>query len=124
MHIPLFLQRVDVRVETRTEDNVFVQMLLAVRYYRLPDPSESSSHTADGVPAQIAGAVSDAVEACMPTIQMDDIFEKKKEVTDLVKREVVPVMRSFGYEMLETSVIDIRMRGSRGRWHQTRATEP
>jgi regulator of protease activity HflC (stomatin/prohibitin superfamily) len=105
--INLRVQQLDVRIETKTADNVFVQMVVAVQYYVLPEKVYDAFYKLDDANRQITSFVFDVVRARVPTIGLDDLFEKKDEIADIVKSELAMVMEGFGYGILKALVTDI-----------------
>jgi regulator of protease activity HflC (stomatin/prohibitin superfamily) len=103
----LRVQQLDVRIETKTEDNVFVQMVVAVQYYVLPEKVYDAFYKLDDATRQITSFVFDVVRARVPKIKLDDVFEKKDEIADIVKTELAQVMEGFGYGILKALVTDI-----------------
>ena len=103
----LRVQQLDVRIDTKTEDNVFVQMVVAVQYYVLPEKVYDAFYKLDDAPRQITSFVFDVVRARVPKIKLDDLFEKKDEIADIVKGELAQVMDGFGYGILKALVTDI-----------------
>jgi len=103
--VDLRIQEMQVAVETKTKDNVFVHIKVAVQYmvmnahdafYKLSNPS-----------AQIESYVFDAVRAKVPMMTLDYVFEAKDEVADAVKTQLADEMDDFGYNILKTLVVDI-----------------
>lgn len=105
--INLRVQQLDVKIETKTEDNVFVQMVIAVQYYVLPEKVYDAFYKLDDAGRQITSFVFDVVRARVPKIKLDDVFEKKDEIADIVKSELAQVMDGFGYGILKALVTDI-----------------
>ena len=103
----LRVQQLDVRIETKTEDNVFVQMVVAVQYFVLPEKVYDAFYKLDDATRQITSFVFDVVRARVPKIKLDDVFEKKDEIADIVKTELAQVMEGFGYGILKALVTDI-----------------
>ncbi len=105
--INLRVQQLDVRIETKTEDNVFVQMVVAVQYFVLPDKVYDAFYKLDDATRQITSFVFDVVRARVPRSKLDDVFEKKDEIADIVRIELGQVMAGFGYGILKALVTDI-----------------
>jgi regulator of protease activity HflC (stomatin/prohibitin superfamily) len=105
--INLRVQQLDVKIETKTEDNVFVHMVVAVQYYVLPEKVYDAFYKLDDATRQITSFVFDVVRARVPKIKLDDVFEKKDEIADIVKAELAQVMEGFGYGILKALVTDI-----------------
>jgi regulator of protease activity HflC (stomatin/prohibitin superfamily) len=105
--VNLRVQQLDVEVETKTEDNVFVRLVVAVQYYVLPDKVYDAFYKLDDANRQITSFVFDVVRAQVPRIRLDDVFEKKDDIANIVKSELAQVMEAFGYGILKALVTDI-----------------
>jgi regulator of protease activity HflC (stomatin/prohibitin superfamily) len=109
--VNLRVRQLDVKVETKTEDDVFVRMVVAVQYFVLPEKVYDAFYKLDrdddDATRQITSCVLDVVPALVPKIKLDDVFEKKDEIADLVEDELVLVLNGFGYGVLKALVIDI-----------------
>jgi regulator of protease activity HflC (stomatin/prohibitin superfamily) len=105
--INLRVQQLDVKIETKTRDNVFVQMVVAVQYYVLPEKVYDAFYKLENASQQITSYVFDVVRAQVPKINLDDVFEKKDDIADIVKSELAQVMEGFGYGILKALVTDI-----------------
>jgi regulator of protease activity HflC (stomatin/prohibitin superfamily) len=105
--VNLRVQQLDVGIETKTEDNVFVKMIVAVQYFVLPDRVYDSFYKLDDATRQIRSYVFDVVRAQVPKIKLDDVFEKKDDIAEAVKVELSHVMEGFGYGILKALVTDI-----------------
>jgi regulator of protease activity HflC (stomatin/prohibitin superfamily) len=105
--VNLRVQQLDVRVETKTEDNVFVHVVVAVQYYVLPDKVYEAFYKLENAERQITSFVFDAVRARVPKIKLDDVFEKKDEIADVVRTELTDTMDQFGYGIVKALVTDI-----------------
>ena len=101
------VQQLDVSIETKTEDNVFVNLIVAVQYYVLPDKAYEAFYKLDDARRQITSYVFDVVRAQVPKIKLDDVFEKKDEIAEAVKVELSHVMETFGYGIAKALVTDI-----------------
>jgi regulator of protease activity HflC (stomatin/prohibitin superfamily) len=105
--VNLRVQQLDVGIETKTEDNVFVKMIVAVQYFVLPDRVYDAFYKLDDAHRQIRSYVFDVVRAQVPKIKLDDVFEKKDDIAEAVKVELSHVMEGFGYGILKALVTDI-----------------
>lgn len=105
--INLKIQQLDVIVETKTKDDVFVRLKVSVQYqvvranvydafYKLEDPG-----------SQITSYVFDVVRAEVPKMRLDDVFERKDDVANAVKLELNEAMTDYGYDIIKTLVTDI-----------------
>jgi regulator of protease activity HflC (stomatin/prohibitin superfamily) len=105
--INLRVQQLDVRVETKTEDNVFVHVVVAVQYHVLPAKVYEAHYKLSDPDSQITAYVFDVVRARVPRVKLDELFEKKDEIADAVKSELSHVMEEFGYSIVKALVTDI-----------------
>ena len=105
--ISLRIQQLDVRVETKTKDNVFVFVVVSVQYYVLPGKVVEAFYRLQNPQQQITSFVFDTVRARVPSIILDDLFEKKDEIAQAVKAELDNIMDDFGYGIIKALVTDI-----------------
>lgn len=105
--VSLRIKQLDVRSETKTEDNVFVTVIVSVQYYVLPEKVYEAFYKLVNPELQINAYVFDVVRAKVPKINLDDLFEKKDEIAKAVKDELNETMRAFGFEILNALVTDI-----------------
>ena len=105
--INLRVQQLDVNVESKTEDNVFVRVVVSVQYHVLPEKVYDAFYRLADAHTQITAFVFDVVRARVPRIKLDDVFEKKDEIADAVKFELSHVMFDFGYGIVKALVTDI-----------------
>jgi regulator of protease activity HflC (stomatin/prohibitin superfamily) len=105
--INLRVQQLDVRVETKTEDNVFLHVVVSVQFHVLDDKVYDAFYRLADPHTQMSAFVFDVVRARVPRIKLDDVFEKKDEIADAVKNELSHVMYDFGYGIVKALVTDI-----------------
>jgi regulator of protease activity HflC (stomatin/prohibitin superfamily) len=103
----LRVQQLDVGIETKTEDNVFVDMVVSVQYFVLPEKVYEAQYKLDDAQRQIRSYVFDVVRAQVPRIKLDDVFEKKDDIAEAVKIELSHVMEGFGYGIVKALVTEI-----------------
>lgn len=99
--------QLDVPVETKTLDNVFVKISVSVQYFVLPDEIFAAYYKLDNPEQQITSFIFDVVRARVPKMKLDDVFEKKDDIADAVKTELTDIMSQFGYGILKALVTDI-----------------
>lgn len=105
--VSLRLMQLNVEVETKTSDNVFVKIITAVQYRVLPKKVFEAFYTLDNPESQIQSFVFDVVRARVPKINLDDVFSKKDEIADSVREELRDMMNEFGFDIIKTLVTDI-----------------
>jgi len=103
----LRVQQLDVRVETKTKDNVFVFVIVSVQYFVIPEKVIDAFYKLQNADVQITSYVYDVVRARVPSILLDNVFETKDDIAQAVKAELEQIMDDFGYGILKTLVTDI-----------------
>ena len=105
--VSLRIMQLNVEIETKTLDDVFVKIVTAVQYRILPQKIYEAFYTLDNAESQIQSFVFDVVRARVPKIKLDDVFSKKDEIANVVKEELKEVMNEFGYDIVKALVTDI-----------------
>ncbi len=105
--VSLRVQQLLVEVDTKTLDNVFVKLSVAVQF-RVVEGSEADSYykLQDHV-EQIRSYVLDVVRAKVPRMNLDEVFEKKDDVGTAVKSELDVSMKVYGFEIPNALVTDV-----------------
>lgn len=101
------VQQLDVVVETKTGDDVFVHLKVSVQYFVIQEKVFEAYYKLSNVHQQITAFVFDLVRARVPKMKLDDLFEKKDEIADAVRHELSDTMEDFGYAVLKALVTDI-----------------
>ena len=101
------IQQLDVPVETKTRDNVFVNVKVSVQYHIIKEKAFEAFYKLESPEPQITSYVFDVVRANVPTLDLDDVFEKKEEIASAIKRELKETMDDFGYLIVQALVTDI-----------------
>ena len=104
------VREIEVTVESKTRDDVFVDLLIAVQFfvretdeavkaaqYRLTDPDR-----------QLSSYVFDTVRALVPEMPVDSVFSEKEKIAHAVKERLSDTMEQFGYTILQSLVNDIQ----------------
>ena len=105
--LSLKIQQLDVIVETKTKDDVFVKIKVSVQYMVIKDKVYDAFYKLDYPHDQITSYVFDVVRAEVPKMKLDDVFEKKDDVAIAVKSELNDAMINYGYDIIKTLVTDI-----------------
>lgn len=106
--LSLRVKQIDVEVETKTLDNVFLTLVTSVQYRILNDKIYEAFYTLDHPEAQIRSFIFDVVRARVPEIKLDDVFSKKDDIANSVQEELKEIMNTFGYNITKTLVTDIQ----------------
>lgn len=73
----LKIQQLDVIVETKTKDDVFVHIKVSVQYQVMPSSVYDAFYKLESPGAQITSYVFDVVRAEVPKMKLDNVFERK-----------------------------------------------
>ena len=103
--LDLRIQELVVRCETKTKDNVFVHMTVAVQY-QVQSPYDAFYKLANPK-GQIESYVYDVLRARVPALTLDQAFEAKDDVAQAVKVQLADIMDDFGYLIVKALVVDI-----------------
>lgn len=105
--INLRIQQLDVNVETKTKDDVFVRLKVSVQYLVLKDKIYDAFYRLEDPNQQITSYVFDTVRAEVPKLKLDDVFEKKDDIAIAIRRELEQSMNEYGYGIIKALVTDI-----------------
>lgn len=105
--ISLKIQQLDVVVETKTKDDVFVKIKVSTQYLVIGEKVYDAFYKLDNPQAQITSYIFDVVRAEVPKLRLDDVFEKKDDIAIAVKSELQEAMNDYGYDIIKTLVTDI-----------------
>ncbi|MDR2807125.1 MAG: SPFH domain-containing protein [Puniceicoccales bacterium] len=105
--LSLKICQLDVKVETKTQDNVFIDLMISVQHRILPANIYEAYYMLQNPTMQIEAFVFDVIRAQVPKILLDNVFEKKDDIANAVKLELSDVMAEFGYEIVKALVTDI-----------------
>lgn len=105
--INLRIQQLDVIIETKTKDNVFVKLKVSVQFKVIQEKVYEAFYKLEYPHDQITAYVFDVVRAEVPKLILDDVFERKDDIAIAVKRELNEAMTTYGYDIINTLVTDI-----------------
>ncbi|MBK9735460.1 MAG: SPFH domain-containing protein [Saprospiraceae bacterium] len=105
--VNLRIQQLDVIIETKTKDNVFVKMKVSVQFKVIQEKVYDAFYKLEYPHDQITAYVFDVVRAEVPKLKLDDVFERKDDIAIAVKRELNEAMMTYGYDIINTLVTDI-----------------
>lgn len=105
--LSLRIQQLDVRCETKSKDNVFVDIVVSVQYQVVRESLYDAFYKLTDSRSQITSYVFDEVRAQVPRMNLDNVFEAKEEIARLVKEELTKSMAGFGFQIIQTLITDI-----------------
>ncbi|WP_332022135.1 SPFH domain-containing protein [Kaistella sp.] len=103
----LRIQQLDVIIDTKTLDNVFIRMKVSVQYQVIKEQVADSFYKLENPENQITSYVFDVVRAEVPKLKLDDVFVRKDDIAIAVKGELQEAMQSYGYDIIKALVTDI-----------------
>lgn len=106
-YLSLRVQQLDIRCETKSKDNVFVTVVASVQYRPLADKAFDAFYRLSNAREQIQSYVFDVIRASVPNMNLDQLFEQKNEVARAVEQELAKAMTMYGYEIVQTLIVDI-----------------
>ncbi len=105
--LSLRIQQLDVVVETKTKDDVFVRLKVSVQFKVIKEKVYDAFYKLDNPGDQITSFIFDVVRAEVPKLILDDVFLKKDDIAVAVKSELQDAMTEYGYQIIKTLVTDI-----------------
>eukprot|EP00596_Hydrurales_sp_CCMP1899_P002338 CAMPEP_0119042364 /NCGR_PEP_ID=MMETSP1177-20130426/14837_1 /TAXON_ID=2985 /ORGANISM="Ochromonas sp, Strain CCMP1899" /LENGTH=279 /DNA_ID=CAMNT_0007009117 /DNA_START=159 /DNA_END=998 /DNA_ORIENTATION=+ len=106
-NVSLKIKHLEVHCDTKSKDNVFVQVVVAVQY-KVVDSKVPSAHYKLTDPAsQIRSYVFDVIRSSLPRLDLDDAFASKNDLAEAVKNQLQTLMSEYGYEIIAALVTDL-----------------
>ncbi len=105
--LSLEVQRLDVKVKTRTRDNAFISIIISVQYCVIDSKIADVFYGLQQPELKIRGHVDDVVRSKVLGIKLDAIFETKDDVAQAVRLDLTQKMNDSGYKIVEVVVTDI-----------------
>ncbi len=105
--ISLKIQQLDVIVETKTRDDVFVHLKISVQFLVQREHVYNAFYKLQNPHEQITAFIFDVVRAEVPKMILDDVFVKKEEIAMAIQRELKEAMLNYGYDIIKALVTDI-----------------
>jgi len=106
-NISLQVQQLDVKVETKTKDNVFVQIPIAVQYKVSPDKVYDAFYKLSDPVKQIESFVYNVILGHVPKLTLDETFDQQSQIAIDVKNSLDASMAEFGYSIVKSLITDI-----------------
>jgi len=105
--LSLRIQQLDVSCETKTKDNVFVNVSVAVQFKVITEGAYDAFYRLTDPRGQIQSYVFDVVRSTVPKLELDEAFASKAEIADAVLSQLQNIMKDYGYEILNALVTDV-----------------
>ncbi|MBF0565765.1 MAG: SPFH domain-containing protein [Nitrospirae bacterium] len=105
--IDLRTHQLDIDMETKTKDNVFVRLVLSVQYLVKKDRVSDAYYKLTNHEEQIKSYVYNEVRAHIPKMNLDEAYEGNEEIAGSVANKLKESMADYGYEIMAVLVRDI-----------------
>jgi len=101
------IRQLDVPVETKTKDNVFVNLGVSVQFVAVSEKIFDAFYRLTDVELQITSYVYDVVRGEVPKKTLDEVFETKEDLAQIIKSDLSESMDDFGYAIIKSLITDI-----------------
>ncbi len=101
------VQQFDVQVETKTQDNVFVQIPVSIQYKIMPDAVEAAFYKLSDPVKQIESMVYNVVLGHVPKMKLDDTFLNQADIASDLRDNLDASMKEYGYSIVKVLISDI-----------------
>ena len=101
------IRQLDVPVETKTKDNVFVNLGVSIQFIAVSDKIFDAFYRLTDVELQITSYVYDVVRGEVPKKTLDEVFETKEDLAQIMKADLSESMDDFGFSIIKSLITDI-----------------
>lgn len=101
------VQQLDVRVETKTLDNVFLTAVVSIQFQILKEKAFEAFYALTDPRRQITAHVFDVLRSELPNLELDAVFEAKEDLAIAVKAALSDTMTQYGYQILQCLITDL-----------------
>ncbi|GMH16839.1 hypothetical protein Nepgr_018680 [Nepenthes gracilis] len=106
-YLSLRVQQLDIRCETKTKDNVFVNVVASIQYRAIADKAGDAFYRLSNTRSQIQAYVFDVIRATVPKLNLDSVFEQKNDIARAVEDQLEKAMSTYGYQIEQMLIVDI-----------------
>jgi len=103
----LKVQQFDVKVETKTQDNVFVQIPVSIQFKVMPEAVEAAFYKLSDPVKQIESMVYNVVLGHVPKMKLDDAFLNQADIAKDLRDSLDASMKEYGYSIVKVLISDI-----------------
>lgn len=105
--LSLKIQQLQVTCDTKTKDNVFVKVAVAVQYYAIEEKAYEAFYKLTNHRGQITSYVFDGIRSSFPKLDLDAAFESKDSVARNVQSQLAAQMNEYGYNIVNVLIVDV-----------------
>jgi regulator of protease activity HflC (stomatin/prohibitin superfamily) len=102
------VQEYSMNTETKTKDNVFVKIVVAVQVEVMLERAYEAIYKLSQPSNQIESYVADVVRGQVPKMMLDDLFESKDEIAQAVQERLSKAMQDYGWKIHQVLIVDLR----------------
>lgn len=106
--LTLRVQQLQVVVETKTRDDVFVAVTVVVLFRVLVERAYEAYYSLESVRRQMQTYVMDVVRSTIPRLYLQKVFLQNHEISDAVFTYLQSLMKDYGHEIVSTLMTEIR----------------
>lgn len=103
----LRVSQLNVQLETKTLDNVFVTVVASTQYRVAPEHVAPAYYELRDPSGQLNSYMEDALRSAIPALNLDDAFARKDDVAADVQKTVGAEMARFGFTVVKTLITSI-----------------
>jgi regulator of protease activity HflC (stomatin/prohibitin superfamily) len=105
--ISLRVNQINLTMETKTKDNVFVTIPISVQNRVRPEKVYDAFYKLSNPVEQIQSYVEQVILGHVPGMTLDEVFASQSGIAAAVKQELDADMATFGFEIVNVLVTDI-----------------
>ncbi len=105
--ISLRVNQINLTMETKTKDNVFVTIPISVQNRVRPEKAYDAFYRLSNPAQQIQSYVEQVILGHVPGMTLDEVFASQSGIAAAVKQELDADMATFGFEIVNVLVTDI-----------------
>ena len=105
--VSLRVNQINLTMETKTKDNVFVTIPISVQNQVRPEKVYDAFYKLTNPTQQIQSYVEQVILGHVPGMTLDEVFASQSGIALAVKKELDADMSAFGYEIVNVLVTDI-----------------
>jgi len=105
--VSLRVEQIELTMETKTRDNVFVTIPISVQTQVRPEKVYEAFYSLADPTAQIRAYVEQVVLGHVPGMTLDEVFASQTSIAQAVKQELDTDMAGFGFQIVNVLVTDI-----------------
>jgi regulator of protease activity HflC (stomatin/prohibitin superfamily) len=101
------VQHLEVTCETKTQDNVFVNITSSVQFRVNQESAFKAFYSLTDVETQMKAYIFDVIRSSVPKMDLDDVYLSKCDIANDIKKELSSVMSGYGYIIVQALINDI-----------------